>query len=147
MIQGQDKWGQARNRYARLRRARPFSNVALTSTPEACVPIASLTQLLLPVDAGAELHRPRAARRGDLPERRRSRTGIPDVKVRMVQEVECHQPQSHPQTLLDSDLLVNTHVQQIEIVVAEIDHPSELPRSRGRRIKRGIHLAGPVRAI
>ena len=40
----------------------------------------------LPIQAGAELHRARTARPGDLTELRRGWAGIPDVKERVIQE-------------------------------------------------------------
>src|SRR5262245_4198820 len=60
----------------------------------------------------------------------------------MVQEVQRHQPQSHPQSLSDADLLVNAHVQKIEVVGPQIDESGELTWSCGGSIKVRIRLAG-----
>ena len=65
----------------------------------------------------------------------------------MVQEVQRHQPPGHPQPLTDADFLVDTHIQKIEGVVAQIDERGELTRSGRRTVERWIHLAGPRRSI
>src|SRR5262249_19753745 len=60
----------------------------------------------LPIQADAELHRAGSAAPRDLPERSRSRAGSRDVEERMIQEVQRHQPESHPHPLSEADLLV-----------------------------------------
>src|SRR5262245_49134513 len=72
----------------------------------------------LPLNAAAELNRSRAATSGDLAERGRGRTGIPDVEERMIQEAQRHHSESHPQPFSDADILVDTHVQNVQVVVA-----------------------------
>src|SRR6266508_3026686 len=60
----------------------------------------------LPIQADAELHRAGSAAPSDLPERSRGRAGSCDVEERVVQEVQRHQPESHPHPLGEADLLV-----------------------------------------
>src|SRR6266571_476203 len=94
----------------------------------------------LPINACSELKPPRAVvdccRVRDLAESRRGRVRIPDVEERMVQEVQRHQPPGHPQPLTDADFLVDTHIQKIEGVVAQIDERGELTRSERRTVER-----------
>src|SRR5215471_5797065 len=90
----------------------------------------------LPVDANAELHRAGAvAGTRDLAEGGRSWTRVRDIEERMIQKVQRYQTQSHPQVLPDADLFVDTHVQNVKVVVPQINKPRELSRCGGRRVE------------
>src|SRR5262245_53735089 len=58
----------------------------------------------------------------------------------MVQEIQRHQPESHSQPLSETDLLVDAHVQNVEVVVAEVDERAILARRGGRSVKLWLHL-------